>query len=155
MEITLTRSQQLLYLLIKDAKIDDKTKLAKLEYFADFIHYAFFDKPITNENNVYQKRKQGALAVSFNSDLVFLKTNGIIDENPPYTFKVKKDIQVEFQPQELKTISYVLEKYSKLPYHSLVDICHKQDPYLSTKEDGVIEFFTAYNLVDEYPDFNK
>ena len=38
----LSRSQQLLYQIIKDKKIvDDKTKLAKFQYLVDFIHFAW------------------------------------------------------------------------------------------------------------------
>ncbi len=153
--IKLTRSQELLYTLIKTAKIDDKTKLAKLEYFVDFIHYAFFDRPVTEENNVYQKRKQGALAVSFNSDIQFLKSQGLIKEDPQFNFSISKDIPIEFTATENKAIEYVLNKYSGLPYNELVDICHHQEPYLSTTEGAVIPFFTAYNLVDEYTDFRE
>ena len=68
--VILTKSQSLLYALIRGLKgADDKVKLAKLAYFADFIHYAFHDKPISEETNVYQRRDFGPLSVSFNSDL--------------------------------------------------------------------------------------
>ena len=61
----LTKSQSLLYDIIqKSGGIDDKTKLAKLEYFADFIHYAFNNAPISETSNIYEKRKQGPLSIN-------------------------------------------------------------------------------------------
>jgi len=49
--------------LRKNGGVDDKTKLAKLEYFSDFIHYAFNDEAISGE--IYSRQKQGPLARSF------------------------------------------------------------------------------------------
>ena len=152
--LTLTKSQQLLYYIIKKREeLEDKTKLAKLEYFVDFIHFAFHDKPISQEEIVYTREKQGPLALNFNEDLRVLKTGGCIEENPKYHFKTTKDCQVDFTSKELKTIDYVLEKYGKESYKDLVQISHSQAPYLSTKEGNVVELFTAYNLVDEYADY--
>ena len=53
----ITKSQKLLYSLIKKGEvIEDKTKLAKLQYFADFIHYAFYNHPISDEGMIYTKQ---------------------------------------------------------------------------------------------------
>ncbi len=152
--LTLTRSQQLLYYIIKKmGELEDKTKLAKLEYFIDFIHFAFHDKPISQEEIAYTREKQGPLAINFNDDLRALKTMGCIEENPQYHFKTAKECSVSFDSEELKTIDYVLGKYGKESYRDLVQISHSQAPYLSTKEGNVVKFFTAYNLVDEYADY--
>ncbi len=49
----MTKSQKLLYFLIKELKeADDKVKLAKLAYLADFIHYAFNNNPISEETSL-------------------------------------------------------------------------------------------------------
>jgi len=150
----MTKSQQLLYQVIKEQdQVEDKTKLAKLEYFADFIHYAFNDKPISEETNVYTKVKQGPLSRTFNEDLNTLKQLGIVEEKPRYNFRIKKDIKTLLTKRELRTIRYVLKKYGGLSYSDLIHISHSQAPYLSTKDGGIVEFFTAYNLVDEYPDY--
>lgn len=152
--IKLTKSQQLLYFLIKSrGELEDKTKLAKLQYFIDFIHYAFNNQPVSQTSIVYTREKQGLLSRSFNSDLTVLKETGYISESPKYHFKVSKGTETEFSKKELKTIEFVLKKYGDIPYSELVSICHSQVPYLSTVQGGVAEFFTAYNLVDEYPDY--
>ena len=152
--LTLTKSQQLLYYIIKKREeLEDKTKLAKLEYFVDFIHFAFHDKPISQEEIVYTREKQGPLALNFNEDLRVLKAGGCVEENPKYHFKTTKECSVDFSAEELKTIDYVLGKYGKESYKDLVQISHSQAPYLSTKEGNVVELFTAYNLVDEYADY--
>ncbi len=152
----LSKSQQLLYYLIKEKRgIEDKTKLAKLQYFADFIHYAFNNQTISQQSTLYTREKQGLLSRGFNFDLDELKRLGYINESPRYHYKVLKDFKVEFDKQELKTINYVLKKYGEISYSELVSICHSQVPYLSTSEGGVAEFFTAYNLVDEYPDYES
>ncbi len=150
----MTKSQQLLYCIIKKrGELEDKTKLAKLEYFVDFIHFAFHDKPVSQEEIVYTRQKQGPLAFNFNDDLKVLKADGCITENPEYHFKITKDCQVDFTADELKTIDYVLGKYGEESYKDLLQISHSQTPYLSTKEGSVVELFTAYNLVDEYADY--
>ena len=152
----MTKSQELLYYLINSTGlIDDKTKLAKLQYFVDFIHFAFHNKPVSQEDVVYTRERQGPLARHFNSDLTELKKSGYIVENPQYHFTVKKNLTTNFTPEELKTINFVLERYAKLSYAELVDICHNQAPYLSTAPGAVVELFTAYNLVDDYADYTK
>jgi uncharacterized phage-associated protein len=55
---------------------------------------------------------------------------------------------------EMKTIKYVIARYGGSSWSELRDIAHSQIPYLSASGDGaVIEYHTAYNLVDEYPDY--
>jgi uncharacterized phage-associated protein len=150
----LTKSQKLLYWLIKRQKcVEDKTKLAKLEYFADFIHFAFNNSPISDQTIVYTRQKQGALSRSFDDDLEVLKKQGLITEQPKYHYRVKEDRSVDLSHSEKATIEYVLSKYGHLSFNELISLCHRQAPYLSAQDGGVMEFFTAYNLVDEYADY--
>ena len=154
--MALTKSQKLIYALIDKLEVaDDKVKLAKLAYFSDFIHYAFHDKPISEESTLYQKRDYGPLSVSFNADIKYLFNEGLIDNPKKYHFKIKKNIDVKLDANEQKTIDYVLKKYSRLPYDTLADISHKQIPYMSANEGGIIDYNTAYNLIEEYPDYAK
>jgi len=155
---SLTKSQWLLYSIIRlhGGQINDKTKLAKLEYFADFIHYAFHSVPISSvQENIYTRQKQGALSRTLTADLEKLKESGLIDYSSKYSYKIKKDKEIPLTREEFKTIKFVLEKYGDREWEELVDICHNQTPYLSAPEKGVIEYFTAFNLVDEYPDYAK
>ena len=152
--MNLTKSQGLLYTLIKGlGESDDKVKLAKIAYFADFIHYAFHNKPISEVTNLYQKRDYGPLSVSFNSDLKQLIKSGLVKSDRQYHFKIAKEADVSLDREELKTVQYVLDKYGQYPFDVLTDISHKQIPYLSASEGGIIDYNTAYNLVEEYPDY--
>lgn len=154
----LTKSQQLLLYLIelKGGSVDDKTKLAKYQYFTDFIHYAFNNSPVSEKSKIYTKQKQGPLARDFTDDLETLKSEGLVKEEPRFNFKIQeKGYQVSLSDKEKKTASFVIEKYGKLSYQELVDICHSQEPYLSADKGAIIEFFTAYNLVDYYPDYEQ
>lgn len=154
--MTLTKSQKLIYALIQRLGVaNDKVKLAKLAYFSDFIHYAFNNKPISEVSTLYQKRDFGPLSVSFNSDIKHLLNEGLIDSPKKYHFKVKKDINLRLDTDEQKTIDYVLKKYSHLPYNTLADISHKQIPYMSADDGGIIDYNTAYNLIEDYPDYVK
>ena len=127
--IKLTKSQQLLYLIIKSkGELEDKTKLAKLQYFVDFIHYAFNNQPVSQTSIVYTREKQGLLSRNFNSDLMVLKEKGYVSESPKYHFSVNKKTEIEFNKKELKTINFVLKKYGNIPYSELVSICHSQIP---------------------------
>lgn len=152
--MTLTKSQKLLYALIQElGGVDDKIKLAKFQYFSDFIHYAFHNKPISDTTSLYEKRAYGPLARNFNADLNILVSNGLVEQKSKYEYSIKKTIETNLSPEELRTIQYVKEKYMKYSYAVLADITHNQIPYLSTNEGGVVEYDTAYNLVDEYPDY--
>jgi len=154
MVINLTKSQKLLYELVRKSNgVNDKTKLAKLQYLADFIHYAFHDAPISEIANIYEKRKQGPLALEFNKDLKILKDQHLLEEQPQFNFAVKAEINTELSSQELYTVDYVVKRYGGLSWEELLDICHAQFPHLSAKEDGIVPYFTAYNLVEDYPDY--
>jgi uncharacterized protein YwgA len=150
----LSKSQILLYEIIKRlGGVDDKVKLAKFAYFADFIHYAFHDESISGANTLYQKQKFGPLAVNFNSDLRHLIEEGFISNPQKYNYKVAKNIETGLSKSEIKTIDFVLSKYKEVPFDVLADISHRQIPYMTASSGGVISYDTAYNLVDEYPDY--
>ena len=152
----LTKSQQLIYKIIETQNIvEDKTKLAKLQYFVDFINYAFHDKPVSQKEIIYTKQKQGLLSRTLSGDIETLKSFGLIDEPTKYHYALKKKIDVTLSKEDIKTIEYVLSKYGTLSYLDLVNICHSQVPYLATKDGAIAEFFTAYNLVDDYDDYES
>lgn len=155
---TPTKSQILLCQIINrlQGEVNDKTQLAKLEYFSDFIHYAFHDKPISDETNIYQRRKYGPLSRTFNEDLNTLCENGILTNTEPYTYTVTGKQCGSLSAEESATVDFVISKYGQASYIDLVRIAHSQIPYLSASGDGgVIEYFTAYNLVDDYPDYAR
>lgn len=152
----MTKSQKLLYAIIRElGEVDDKIKLAKFQYFADFIHYAFNDKPISDVTSLYEKRPYGPLARSFNYDLAELLKHGYIAQPEKYHYAVKKDLGEVLDGDELKTVKYILSRYAGYSYDALADLSHKQIPYLSTNEGGIIEYDTAYNLVDDYTDYKQ
>lgn len=152
----LNKSQKLLFQIIKETQgVDDKTVLAKLQYFSDFIHYAFNGHPISEENIIYTRQKMGALSRTFTEDLETLKKEGFITEVKKYHYQQNKQLDVNLTELELKTIRYVISKYGKLGYQDLVKICHEQEPYLSATDGGVIELFTAYNLIENYNDYKN
>jgi uncharacterized phage-associated protein len=152
----LTKSQKLLYYLIQQKRcVDDKTKLAKYQYFSDFIHYAFNNQPISSPDVIYSKQKMGPLARTLTDDLAALESMGYVKETPKFHYNIVKDVDIDLSEKEKKTARYVLQKYGELNYEELVNICHNQSPYLSAQEGGIIEFFSAYNLVDEYKDYGE
>lgn len=150
----LTKSQQLLlYLMeLKGGKIDDKTKLAKYQYLTDFIHYAFHNAPVS-QGALYTKQKQGPLARTLTEDLTRLKELGYVKEGLSYQYSVAKKIAMSLSEEEKRTARYVIRKYGELGYQDLIQVCHGQAPYLSAQDGGVVEYFTAFNLVDDYKDY--
>ncbi len=155
MSRNLSKSQQLLYILIQKSNgISDKTKLAKLEYLADFIHYAFNDIPISGPECIYTRQKQGPLSRCLTDDLETLKSFGAISEKTQYNYHVSLNVPANNLTQsELKTIDYVLSRFGNESWSDLMEISHSQAPYLSALEGQVIEYFTAYNLIDDCPDY--
>lgn len=149
-----TKSQKLIYNLIQLSEgVDDKVVLAKLQYFVDFIHFAFYEKPVSDADIIYTRQKMGPLARSLTTDLKQLKKTGFIKEVGQYKYEVTKEMKEKLEKNEIKTIKFVLAKYGQASWRDLKRICHEQAPYLSTTEGAVVEFFTAFNLIDEYPDY--
>ncbi|MEI7604071.1 MAG: Panacea domain-containing protein [bacterium] len=154
--IHINKTQQLICNLIEITDgIDDKVKLAKLQYFVDFIHYAFNNKPVSNEDIVYDKQKFGPLSVTFNTDLKTLIEKGVISQPKKFHYQCNHIFTNEISEIEKKTINFVINKYGDLSYKELSEISHKQIPYLSAPMGGIIPLFTAYSLVDEYPDYEN
>jgi uncharacterized phage-associated protein len=153
---TVTQSQALLLEIIKrlGGEVKDKTVLAKLQYFSDFIHYAFHDQSISQPDNFYQRRKQGPLSRDFNEDLTALCNAGLLKQNSAHHYSIQGKTDTKLSENELKTVDFVVNRYGNLSYDELVKISHSQIPYLSASGNGaVIEYFTAYNLIDEYPEY--
>lgn len=149
----LTKNQKLIYELIKqNGGVNHKVTLAKLQYLSDFIHFAFHSQVISDPTIIYTHQDHGPLARSLSEDIDTLKTAGLISEKD-YKYKVIEDKDLELSEDESKTIRFVVEKYGKTSWQDLKRISHDQAPYRSTKEGEVVEFFTAYNLIDEYPDY--
>lgn len=153
---SLNKTQKLLcYLIEKYGLNDDKVKLAKFQYFIDFIHYAFNDTPVSEPSIIYDKQKFGPLSTSFNADIDVLVNEGFIEEAPKFHFKLKKGCEYIFSDKEKKTIDYVWNKYQNLTFKELSDISHRQLPYQTAQMGGIVHLFTAYNLVDEYQDYEQ
>lgn len=149
----LTKSQQLIYKIVEQSgTVKTKIKLAKLQYLTDFMHYAFNSAFISGEGTVYSRQEKGPLANTLSDDIEALELNELILQPRPYTYAPNKNkkIDINLSPDELYTINYVLDRYGKLPADDLVRISHEQEPYLSSVDSGIIEPFTAYNLIDEH-----
>ena len=82
-----------------------------------------------------------------------LKRQGYIKESPTYKYTLAKDFNLRLSADEKRTARFVMSKYGQLSYADLIQVCHAQAPYLSSKDGGVIEYFTAFNLVDDYQDY--
>ena len=104
----LTKSQQLLlYLMkLKGGVVDDKTKFAKYQYFTDFIHYAFYAKPVS-EDIIYTRQKQGPLSRNLTDDLEELKRQGYIKESPTYKYTLAKDFNLRLSADEKRTARFM------------------------------------------------
>lgn len=154
-ESKLTKSQKLLYEIIKElgGSVGDKVKLAKLEYFSDFIHFAFNDTPISEITSLYEKRTYGPLSRAFNTDLVALIDLKVLKQTNSYSYNVLATQDSGLTNDEKKTVRYVVNKYKNNTWKELVEISHEQIPYIASVEGGIVEYATSYNLVDDYADY--
>ena len=149
----LTPSQSVLVELLRGlGETTNKLKLAKLEYLVDFLHYAFHSRPASGEGVLYERRQYGPLARSFNADLADLARLGLIRQAPRNYYALAGTTEPSLCPETQATLRYVLDRYGKLSTNELLALCHAQEPYLSTSAGAVIEFFTAYNLLDDHQD---
>ncbi len=151
----MSQSQRvLLHLLYGAAAPVSKLKLAKLEYLVDFIHYAFHNSPASGDGVLYERRRYGPLARTFNADLNELASAKLIAMPQPSRVASAGAQQPEpVEPTVQKTLDYVLARYGGLSTSELLTLCHAQEPYLSACDGAIIEFFTAYNLIDDHQDY--
>lgn len=152
--VDLSNAQSVLYCIIERAGgVDNKIKLAKLQYLVDFIHYAFHDAPASGDGIIYTRQNRGPLSRSLTGDLEVLKDRGLVCEDPGFHYTAVGSGMCRVGADESYTIEYVLGRYGKLSWKELEDLSHRQIPYLAAEEGGVIEFFTAYNLIDDHEDY--
>ncbi len=146
------KMHNLILMMLDDLGEVPTIKLAKLLYYADFLHYKKTGKPITN--STYLHLEHGPCAAAFQATLheltashkVGFKTKTYSGEMTStyraYTTNTHPDKAV-FSKSELQTINDVIKRYGGLSGEKLREMTHNEFPWKTTKPYEKIPFSLA------------
>lgn len=130
-----------------------KTKLFKLLFYSDFLNFKFYDFSITGLK--YAHLPLGPVPDDYNFILgALLNFDKEIEmelvEFPQYSGEILKvksppDISV-FSDTEIEILNFVNEKFKDLSTNQLIDLTHKEQAYICTKNSEIIPYDFAKEL---------
>ena len=130
-----------------------KTKLNKLLFYADFMHFREYGASITGIR--YAHAPYGPVPDNFETWLVaFSKWMEEIDSEEVYfgenvgeiyTSQKPPDMNL-FQPSEIKVLQTVKEKFQEFSSREIKDYSHQEIGYIKTKEGELISYKYAESL---------
>lgn len=127
-----------------------KTKLMKLFFYSDFLHFKHNGVSISGLR--YAHLPYGPAVDNFNTMLNWLEWNKSITltlTNTAYEWELitsSKKLTGALRRQELKTLKSVLDKFDKLTASELSDYSHKEKAYISTAIGELISYEHALEL---------
>lgn len=138
-----------------------KTKLCKLLWYADMLHYKHYNRPITGL--VYAKLEHGPAPEKRDEILKLMFRKGLIDITPK-VFDEEKGIVGEeitakqppqegfFSKEELDTLRFVVQKFSTHTAREISQISHTEEAYKSMPLYSEIPYELACTLSIDLPD---
>ncbi len=119
-----------------------KTVLYKLLYFSDFNHYKKNNKSITNEE--YRKIEFGPAPVHIAIIIDKLEKGKKIEtkqlsQNTKYKILDAPKLST-LSKEEISTIDKVIKKLGALSATQISNLSHKDNPYLVSKDNGIIDY---------------
>jgi uncharacterized phage-associated protein len=137
-------SEMVHYIISKCGKNTNfgKTVLYKLLYFSDFNHYKKNNKSITNED--YRKIEFGPAPVHIAIIIDKLEKEKKIETkqlSQNTTYKVLDAPKLStLSKEEISTIDKVIKKLGNLSATQISNLSHKDNPYLVSKDKGIIDY---------------
>jgi uncharacterized phage-associated protein len=153
------------YFIIKTKNVG-RTKLFKLLYFLDFMHFKKYGTSVTGyeyytfsfgpvPQKLYNQMKDNNLPASFKEHLVCIeeKMDNEEDDYKQFKFKLKnKKIDLEwFSPNELEILEQVAFIFKDVPAKSMTEITHLHNsPWSKTVEEkGMGKFIDYFLALDD------
>lgn len=119
-----------------------KTKLNKLLFYADFIHYYTYGTSISGSRYVHLP--YGPVPDGYEDTLEALQHYGVIDiseKNSAELIASGDNSAVDFlTPEEQKTVSWVMKTYGDMSASQLTEISHRERAYKNTRSGEEIAY---------------
>ena len=150
----LEKMKQMILYILQQSRETYKTKINKLLWYMDFIHFKKFTVSISGD--FYIHLSYGPIPDDYEWIVTLMLEERLITSEEKI-FDKEKDIAGEliranercdktiFSESELETMNFVLEKLGHLTSGQLSEISHKEIPYVKTKNGKKI----SYNLARE------
>jgi len=154
----------IVYITQKAVSKINKTKLNKLLFYCDFLHYKHYGKSITGITYVHLP--YGPCPENFQTLFSLLADGGLIsikEHMHPDSMIVEeivnigekgKDLKVDFSESELAVVNYVMSALSSKTANELTNISHKEKAYTCTRDGDQINYEFAKYLNLKLEDYN-
>lgn len=134
-----------------DPIYNDKLKLNKLLFYADFVHYKRYGFSITGI--AYRAIQYGPVPSKYGSIFNYLESENVIcanwfkDEKNGVREVFQTNLKIEetlFNVQELETINDVINKFKDIPTWDIVEISHEEKAWLDHNNDKSLISYQKY-----------
>ncbi len=144
------------FITVCNNEFNDKLKLNKLLFYADFTHYKLFGQSITGLS--YRAINYGPVPTCYDNIFSYLESEGIICSNwvndghgaAKETFITSLEFNGSLFTEEEKTILDVItDSFKNMPTWDLVDLSHKEQGWIDLHTERKIINYQqyAFNLV--------
>ena len=119
-----------------------KTKLNKLLFYADFVHYYLYGNSISGSRYVHLP--YGPVPDGYEDTLETLQHYGVVDileQNSAELVSNGDNSAVDFlSPEELKTLEWVIKTYGNMSASQLTEVSHREKAYRNTRTGEEIAY---------------
>jgi uncharacterized phage-associated protein len=135
-----------------------KTKLNKLPFYADFLHYKLYGTPITGMR--YLKLEYGPVPSEYEKIFGLLRGAHKVECRErfkgdssweEYYTDLKSDTNI-FSKNELDVIMYVISKFKDFNATQIMEFSHREIGYIETPDKDFISYKYASSLQLDMPD---
>lgn len=148
----------LLYILSKVGSKPNvgETVIYKFLYFIDFNYYELYEEQLIGAT--YQKNTHGPTPIEFKKVVDKMIGDEEIDKihSKHFDFPQKKYLPLrssdlsELSAQEIEVIDSVLSRLSDMNAKQISDYSHSDVPWLTTEDDGIIEYESVFYRTTPY-----
>ena len=136
---------------LSDPTFNDRLKINKLLFYADFVHYKRYGRSLTGIT--YRAIQHGPVPSKYGSIFNYLESEGIIcsqwvevgNKGGREVFQTNQNMEeVLFNEQELETIKDVINKFKDTPTWDMVTISHKERGWIDHNNDKNLISYQEY-----------
>jgi putative zinc finger/helix-turn-helix YgiT family protein len=154
----LNKFMNLITLFVSNMGGVSKTKLNKLPFYADFLHYKLYGTPITGMR--YLKLEYGPVPSEYEKIFGLLRGAHKVECRErfkgdssweEYYTDLKSDTNI-FSKNELDVIMYVISKFKDFNATQIMEFSHREIGYIETPDKDFISYKYASSLQLDMPD---
>ena len=130
------------------------TKLNKLLYYLDFVHFRDHKKPVTGDTYIHQG--YGPVPARIDEILAKLKSDGLIDTKAvPHNdaeminFELKDESKLDesdFSTEQKKLLKQICDQFGNWPTEKIVAQTHLEAPWFYSKPYEIVDYAYARDI---------